>query len=268
MKEVELILGDCIEEMGKLEDNSIDCIICDLPYGTTSCSWDEVIPFKDLWEQYNRVVKKNAPIVLFGSQPFTSLLVSSNIKNFKEELIWLKNRAGSGMQSNQKHIKIHENICVFANSGSYTYNPQKWLIEEKEFITQRKTFKKNEYIGNRIYGATTRTRKEDTGERNPISIVSCRVPFTPQKDRVYNEEVDLRYHPTQKPLELMRYLVRTYSNEGDIILDSCMGSGTTGVVCKELGRKFIGIEKEESYYRIAEERISRVDNSGEMRGNL
>lgn len=257
IKDIELWQGDCLELMQNIEDKSIDCIICDLPYGTTACSWDAIIPFDKLWEQYNRIVKNNAPIVLFGSQPFTTLMISSNIKNFKEELVWLKNKPASGMQSTQKHMKIHENICVFANSNKYTYNPQKWLIAEKEFITQRKTFKENEYVGNQIYGATTRTRKQDTGERNPISIVSCRVPFTPQKSKEYSDEIDLRYHPTQKPIELLCYLVGTYSNEGDRVLDNCMGSGTTGVACKALNRRFIGIEKEEKYFKVAQERIGK-----------
>lgn len=250
--------GDCLDLMYNIPDKSIDCIICDLPYGTTSCSWDSIIPLEDLWEQYNRIVKDNAPIVLFGSQPFTSLLIQSNKEHFREELIWLKNKAGSGMQANQKHIKIHENICIFSKSATYTYNPQKWLIAEKEFITQRKTFKENEYIGNQIYGATTRTRKPDTGERNPISIVSCRVPFTPQKNKTYSDEVDLRLHPTQKPLELAEYLVKTFSNKGDVILDSCMGAGTTGIACINTNRKFIGIELDNTYYEIAKKRIEET----------
>lgn len=250
--------ADCLEVMKTIPNNSIDCIICDLPYGTTSCSWDVVIPFEKLWEQYNRIVKDNAPIILFGSQPFTSMLIQSNIEHFREEIIWLKNKAGSGMQANQKHIKIHENICVFSKSATYTYNPQKWLIAEKEFITQRKTFKENEYIGNQIYGATTRTRKPDTGERNPISIVSCRVPFTPQKSKTYSDDVDLRYHPTQKPLDLVEYLVKTFSNESDTVLDCCMGVGTTGIVCVKNNRNFVGIEINEDYYRIAENRISQM----------
>ena len=262
MDNIELWCGDCLELMNDIPDKSIDCIICDLPYGSTSCSWDEILPFNKLWEQYNRISKDNAPIILFGSQPFTSLLIQSNIKCFREELIWLKNKPASGMQCNQKHMKIHENICVFSNSTSYTYNPQKWLIAEKEFITQRKTFKENEYIGNQIYGATHRTRKPDTGERNPISILSCRVPFTPQKTKTYSNDVDLRLHPTQKPLELIEYLVKTFSNEGDVILDNCMGSGSTGVACVNTDRKFIGIELDNTYFEIAKERINKaVENT-------
>lgn len=255
-KDYELWHGDCLELMKDIPDGSVDCIVCDLPYGTTSCSWDSIIPFDLLWKQYFRIAKNNAPIVLFGSQPFTSLMIQSNVENFREEIIWLKNKAGSGMQSNQKHIKIHENICVFSKSAKYTYNPQKWLISEKEFITQRKTFKENEYIGNQIYGATTRTRKPDTGERNPISIVSCRVPFTPQKSKTYSEDVDLRLHPTQKPLKLLEYIIKTYSNEGDIVLDNCMGSGTTGLAAINLQRKFIGIELEKDYFDVAQSRMA------------
>ncbi len=199
--------------MNDIPDNSVDMVLCDLPYGTTSCSWDTIIPFKSLWKQYNRILKNNGVVVLFGSQPFTSTMIQSNVKQFREELVWLKNKPASGFQSKQKHIKIHENICVFSQSTEYTYNPQKWLISDKEFITQRKTFKENEYIGNQIYGATHRTRKPDTGERNPISIVSCQVPFTPQKRCKYSDSVDLRYHPTQKPVVLLEYLINTYTKD-------------------------------------------------------
>lgn len=247
--------------MKNIPDKSIDMVLCDLPYGTTSCHWDSMIPFEPLWEQYNRIIRQHKAVVLFGSQPFTTLLVNSNIKHFREELIWLKNKPASGMQSQQKHMKVHENIVVFSKDSQYTYNPQKWLIAEKEFITQRKTFKENEYIGNQIYGATTRTKKPDTGERNPISIVSCRVPFTPQKHKNYSENVDLRLHPTQKPVLLLEYLIKTYTNDGDIILDNCMGSGSTGVACVNTNRNFIGIELDEKYFNIAKERIEQAENT-------
>lgn len=260
MGDYKLYRGDCLELMKDIPDKSIDMVLCDLPYGTTSCKWDSIISFDKMWEQYDRIICDEGVVVLFGSQPFTSKLIMSNPNCFREELIWLKNKAGSGMQSNQKHIKIHENICVFSKIAKYTYNPQKWLIAEKEFITQRKTFRENEYIGNQIYGATTRTRKVDTGERNPITILSCRVPFTPQKSKTYSNEVDLRLHPTQKPVELCEYLIKTYSNEDDTILDNCMGSGTTGVAAVNLNRNFIGIELEEKYFEIAKERIENAMN--------
>lgn len=257
-KQFSLINDDCLKVMPKIPDKSIDMVLCDLPFGTTSCTWDIIIPFDKLWQQYKRIIKDNGAMVLFGSQPFTSMLVQSNLSMFREELIWLKNKAGSGLQANQKHIKIHENICVFSPNSRYTYNPQKWLIAEKEFITQRKTFKENEYIGNQIYGATTRTRKVDTGERNPISILSCRVPFTPQKSKTYSDDVDLRLHPTQKPIKLLEYLIKTYTNERNTVLDNCMGSGSTGVACLNTNRKFIGIELDKHYFEVAKGRISKV----------
>lgn len=262
MSKTTLLQGNCLELMNNIPDKSVDTIICDLPYGSTSCSWDEVIPFERLWKAYNRILKPNGAIVLFGSQPFTTIMISSNINQFREELIWLKNKPASGMICNQKHLKLHEQIEVFSPSSTYTYNPQKWLISEKEFITQRKTFKNNEYIGNQIYGATHRTRKPDTGERYPISIVSCKVPFTPQnRIKEYSDDVDLRLHPTQKPLALVEYLVKTYSNEGDIVLDNCMGSGTTGVACKNTNRGFIGMELNKDYFVIAKQRIGIVKGS-------
>lgn len=256
MSTVKLFQGDCLEMMKNISEASIDLICCDLPYGTTSCAWDSVIPFDILWEHYGRILKPDGVVILFGSQPFTTQMIQSNIKWFREELIWLKNKPASGMLCDKRHMKIHENIEIFSPVGDYTYNPQKWLISDKDFITQRKTFKENEYIGNQIYGATTRTRKPDTGERNPISIISCQVPFTPQKSKSYSNDLDLRYHPTQKPIELLTYLIKTYSNECDLILDNCMGSGSTGVVCKNLNRNFIGIEIDSDYFKIAEQRIN------------
>ena len=255
MSEVKLYQGDCLEVMKGIPDRSVDMILCDLPYGTTACKWDTVIPFEPLWEHYHRVIKDNGVIALFGSQPFSSLLVVSNIKDFREELVWLKNKPASGFKATQRHMKIHEQIEVFAPSAKHTYNPQKWLVEDKEFITQRKTFKDNEYIGNRIYGATTRTRKPDTGERNPISIVSCRVPFTPQNSKTYSDDVELRYHPTQKPVALLEYLIKTYTDEGDLVLDNCMGSGSTGVAAVNTNRNFIGIELDDEYFKTASDRI-------------
>lgn len=159
------------------------------------------------------------------------------------------------MQANQKHMKIHENIVVFSKQAKHTYNPQKWLVAEKEFLTQRKTFRENEYIGNNIYSPTTRTRKPDTGERNPISIVSARVPFTPQNKKIYSDDIEIRHHPTQKPISLLEYLIKTYSNEGETVLDNCMGSGSTGVACVNTNRNFIGIELNEDYFNIAKDRI-------------
>lgn len=259
IKDIEnkIINADCLEFMQNIPDKSIDCIICDLPYGTTACSWDVVIPFDKLWEQYKRIRKDNTPIVLFGSQPFTTMLIASNIKEFRESLVWLKNKPASGFRCKQVHMKIHEDIVVFSNNANYTFNPQKWLISEKEFITQRRNFNAVE-VGNNIYGKITRVRKVDTGERNPLSVVSCKVPFTPQNNKDYSTDIDLRIHPTQKPVKLLEYLIKTYSNEGDLILDNCSGSGTLAVACHNLKRRFICIEKDKDYYDASVERLKNA----------
>jgi len=207
-----------------------------------------------MWDLLHKIAPK-APIVLFGKQPFTSNLIMSNVKEFRENIVWLKNKSGNGFGADQRHIQVLEDIVVFSESGEYTFNAQKWLVEEKEFLTQRKTFNEVE-VGNNIYGKMKRVRKADTGERNPINIVSCRVPFTPSKGKTYSSDVDIRFHPTQKPLDLMEYLVLTYSNEGDTVLDFTMGSGTTGVAAVKKGRKFIGIELDIDYFNIANQRIS------------
>ena len=257
---IDLRQGDCLEVMKDIPDKSIDMILCDLPYGTTACEWDKQIDLNKLWEQYNRVIKDNGVVILFGSQPFTSQLILSNIKMFREELIWLKNKSGSGLQARQKHIKVHEEILVFSKNGKYTYNPQKWLVDKKEFLTQRKTFNEIE-VGNNIYSKMMKKQKADDGTRNPISIVSCRVPFTPAKGKKYeNKDVDLRVHPTQKPIDLLEYLIKTYTNEGETVLDNCMGSGSTGVACINTNRNFIGIELDEKYYEIAKNRIEDISN--------
>ena len=236
------------------ENTKVNTVICDIPYGTTACSWDDIIPFEAMWDRIDKITYKNSPIILFSSQPFTSRLITSNIKCFREEIIWLKNKSASGMAAKQKHLKVHENICVFAREGKYTYNPQKWTVKEKEFLTQRKTMS---IYGesNNIYGNLKRNRKPDDGTRNPISVVAYKIPFTPAKSKTYSSDVDIRIHPTQKPLLLMEYLVKTFSNEDDVVLDFTMGSGTTGVACCNLNRKFIGIELDEDYFKIAQQRI-------------
>lgn len=255
MENITLYNDDCIKIMQDLIDKNIfvDSIITDIPYGTTQCFWDSIISFEDMWNCLHKICKEG-PIVLFAKQPFTSNLIMSNIKEYRENIVWLKNKSGNGFSANQKHIQVLEDIIVFSKNTNYTFNPQKWLVEEKEFLTQRKTFAEVE-VGNNIYNKIKRIRKEDTGERNPINIVSCKVPFTPSKSKSYDSSVDLRYHPTQKPLDLMEYLVRTYSNENEVVLDFTMGSGTTGVACKNLNRNFIGIEKDKKYFDIAKKRI-------------
>ena len=259
MENIKLIHGDCLEVMDELIQKGItvNSVITDIPYGTTSCAWDSVIPFEEMWDRLN-IISKDKPIILFGKEPFTSELIHSNLKNFRERIDWLKNKSGNGFSAKQKHISVIEDIVVFSTSAKYTFNPQKWLVAEKEFLTQRKTFAETE-VGNNIYSKMKRVRKPDTGERNPINIISCAVPISTAKSKKYNNpNIDIRYHPTQKPLDLMIYLVETFSNEGDIVLDFTMGSGTTGIACKKLKRKFIGIELDENYYNIAKERIDKA----------
>ena len=259
--------GDCLELMKDIPDGSIDTVLCDLPYGTTQCSWDNIINFELMWKELNRVVKDNSPIVLFGSQPFTSNLIMSNPKMFREELIWLKNKAGSGLQAKQKHIKVHENILLFSKNGEYTFNPQKWLVDKKEFLTQRKTFN-DRVVGNNIYNEMVGKRNDTGNERNPLSIVSCRVPFTPQKNRNYSSDVDLRYHPTQKPTDLLEYLINTYTNENETVLDFTAGSFSTAIACLNTDRNFIGIELDDNYFDIGVNRIKEHIESNDMNVDL
>ena len=241
---IQLINGDCLEEMEKISDESIDLVLTDPPYGTTACKWDTVIPFEPMWEQLKRVTKKNGAIVLFGSQPFTSALVMSNPKMFKYEIIWEKEKPTNFLLVKKQIAKQHENICVFY-SNQPTYNPQMYKCEDKYF-DKRKTYNNSAQKQDSIIGKTTlqcKRRKED-GLRYPKSIY-----------KVSRERNSL--HPTQKPVALMEYLIKTYTNDGETVLDFTMGSGTTGVACKNLNRNFIGIELDKTYFEIAKKRLDQ-----------
>ena len=229
--------GDCLELMSQIEKESIDMILCDLPYGTTACKWDTVIPFEPLWAQYKRVIKDNGAIVLFGSQPFTSALVMSNPKMFKYEWIWEKSHSTGFALSKIQPLKYHENILVFGN-GKLKYNPEMWLGNKNHFVA----------------GSTVKSKKTDNFSQPLFKKYSekndgIKYPKSIQKVNCVNRAKSL--HPTQKPLELMEYLVKTYTNEGDMVLDNAMGSGTTNLACIKLNRKSIGIEKEKQYYDVA-----------------
>lgn len=254
---VTLYNADCLEIMKSMPDKSVDAVITDPPYGTTACAWDAVIPLPEMWAALHGIVSEHAAIVLTASQPFTANLVMSNPSEFREEVVWLKNRAASGFMAGRRHLKVHETILVFAADAEYTFNPQHWLVETKEFLTQRKTFK-NRRVGNNVYSEMTAPFGRERGERNPVSIVSARLPITPANSKIYGQEVDLRFHPTQKPYKLMRYLVDTYSSRGDVVLDFAMGSGTTGVACVQTGRNFIGCEIDPGYFEIAKRRIEEA----------
>ena len=237
-----VICGDCLSIMPQIPDKSIDMILCDLPYGTTACKWDTIIPFEPLWKQYKRIIKDNGAIVLTASQPFTSALVMSNIKMFKYELLWLKEQGNQPQLCNIQPMKAHENILIFGN-GKLTYNPQ--FTEGKPYSDNRKS-KKGLVVNNIKHLGKTKfsgTVKNNVIKRFPLSFrqINC-------------ERTGL--HPTQKPVVLFEYLIKTYTNEGDLVLDNCAGSGTTGVACKNLNRKYILIEKEPKYIEIINKRLN------------
>ena len=231
--------ADCFDVFPFIEDKSIDAIICDLPYGATDCKWDSVLPFDKLWKEYERIIKPNGAIVLFGSQPFTSALIMSNPKLFKYELIWQKSRPSNFPLAKKQPLKYHENILVFYNKQP-TYNP---IMTKGEKNHRTKICRgKNNIIGDDGTGVGWENTSDVKYPKSVITIKST--------DSTKNE------HSTQKPLELMEYLVKTYTNEGDMVLDNTMGSGTTNLACIKLNRKSIGIEKEKQYYDVAVRRAS------------
>lgn len=239
MNKFELHQGDCLELMTNIPDGSVDMILCDLPYGTTACKWDSVIPFEPLWAEYKRVIKRNGAVVLTASQPFTTALIASNMREFRYCWVWEKQQPTGFLDARRKPMKAHEDVCVFY-AATATYNPQ-GLVP-----TKVKNSRKNK-AGSGVYGAVGAddyVQKEGNFPRSVLKI-----------DRVTHGQV----HPTQKPVALMEYMVRTYTNEGDVVLDNCMGSGTTGVACANTGRKFIGIEMDAGYFAIAQERIAAAD---------
>lgn len=239
---IDLRLGDCLEVMKSIPNGSIDAIITDPPYGTTACKWDSVIDFYLMWEQLNRIIKPNGAIVLFGAEPFSSALRMSNVNNYRYDLIWNKIRAAGFLNANRMPLKQHENISLFYNKLP-TYNPQKYID---------KPYDKTKYNGTEVkenvLGSYALKANKNNGERFPKSILKFSQNWSRQQ----------QMHPTQKPVALMEYLIKTYTNEGEKVLDFTMGSGTTGVACKNLNRKFIGIEIEEKYFSIAEERIKKA----------
>ena len=248
MVDIKFIHGDCLEEMPKLADKSIDMILCDLPYGTTACKWDTVIPFEPLWKQYKRLIKDNGAIVLTASQPFTSALVMSNPKMFKYEWIWDKMKGSGSMLAKIMPLKSHENILVFSKERT-KYYPILEQADKKNIRDREKNFSKP--LSNEIYGELsgyTGTKEDST--RKPKTIIS----ISSQANELHQGK---RLHPTQKPVALFEYLIRTYTNEGDTVLDNCAGSGTTGIAAFNTKRNAILIEKDEQYFNAAKERFDR-----------
>ena len=243
-----LYFGDCLEEMDKIPDKSIDMILCDLPYGTTACKWDTVIPFEPLWAHYKRVIKRNGAIVLFGSEPFSSALRTSNLGMYKYDWKWEKDSGANFLSFKYQPAKVHEDIMVFgqmavsfSKNGTMKYFPQMW---------ESTPYSIKSGMGTGIAGPSARADvksvlTENKGERYPRSIIK------------FNRG-DKRFHSTQKPVALLEYLIRTYTNNGETVLDNCMGSGSTGVACVNTGRRFIGIELDENYYNISKKRIEEA----------
>lgn len=241
-----LMCGDCLELMKDIPSASIDMILCDLPYGVTSNKWDTVLPLDALWVQYERVIKANGAIVLTAQQPFATALISSNPKNFRYEWIWEKSRVTGFLNASKRPMTAHENILVFYKKTP-VYNPQKWKIDER-FIDRRKKLDIDTYR-QQNYGKHTKAKhRKDDGTRYPLSIIP-----------IVSENTEKTGHPTQKPVALLEYLIKTYTNAGDTVLDNCMGSGSTGVACSNTGRCFVGIEIDPNYFEIAKRRIEEAD---------
>ena len=241
---IDLFKGDCLEVMKGIKSGSIDAIITDPPYGTTACKWDSVIDFELMWEQLNRIIKPNGAIVLFGSEPFSSALRMSNIGNYKYDWIWYKNLRTGFSNAKYMPMKAFENIIIFAD-GKTKYNPQKVKRTTKKSGTKKTNF-------GDVYGNLKNNTKPDnqTDSVNPHNVIDfIKAIHGTQK----------RSHPTQKPVLLMEYLISTYTNENETVLDFTMGSGSTGVAAKNTNRNFIGIEQDEDYFKIAEQRIKETD---------
>jgi len=244
---MKLYKGDCLEVMKTIQDKSIDAIITDPPYGTTACKWDSVIDFELMWKQLNRIIKPNGAIVLFGSEPFSSLLRCSNLKGFKYDWIWQKTRFTGNLNAKRMPLKAHEIVSIFNCKGYYF--PQKTqapehLIDKRKTINNSKVKAGGGFNGSKEY---INIRNKDDGTRYPTTIQKFKNPN--------NKSL----HPTQKPILLMEYLIKTYTNEGETVLDFTMGSGTTGVACKNTNRNFIGIEQDENYFNIAQQRIKETE---------
>lgn len=232
-----LLLGDCLELMDTIPNNCIDMILTDPPYGTTACKWDSVIPFDEMWLRLNKLIKSNGAIVLFGSEPFSSALRMSNIKNYKYDWVYVKSQSSNFLNAKKQPLRNNECISVFYQKQCI-YNPQ---------MTQGKSYKCKQGQSSNSVSADMNVISGghitiNNGNRYPLTVL----------DKV---NIEVGFHPTQKPIPLMEYLIKTYTNENEIVLDFTMGSGTTRVACVNTNRKFIGIEKEETYFNIAKERI-------------
>ena len=247
MQKNELMQGDCLELMKDIPNKSIDMILCDLPYGTTASKWDSVIPIEPLWKQYKRVLKDNGAIVLTAIEPFASMLRANDLKGYKHEWIWNKENAGNFIQAKNHPLRVHENVLVFSN-GKVNYYPIMTDADPKNVRPLGVKKQKTDFMGKVSAGEFKSAKKYNPKKRYPKTILT----YNARAKECNNVN---RVHPTQKPVELFEYLIKTYTNVGELVLDNCMGSGTTGVACKNLNRNFIGIELDDEYFEIAKERI-------------
>ena len=239
--EYNLLNGDCLQLMEAIPDDSIDMVLCDMPYGATECKWDKTLDLSEVWKHINRITKNNAAICLFSAQPFTSILINSNLKNYRTEWVWEKPAATGFLNAKIQPLRAHENIIVFYRQKP-TYNPQ---------ITHghpRKTASRKN-VNSECYGDAIKMQHYDSTSRYPRDVII----FPSDKQLI-------SLHPTQKPVSLCEYFIKTYSNENDVILDFTMGSGTTGIACLNTNRKFIGIEKDDKYFELANQRIKQHQN--------
>ena len=246
MKELNRIYNeDCLVGMRDIPDKSVDCIICDLPYGSTSCTWDVIIPFDKLWEQYNRIIKDNGVVLLFGQEPFSSFVRMSNLKDYKYDIYWQKERLTNIQQVKRRVGKDVETISVFYKKQC-TYNPQMLDYDGPPRSNKIKDGKLGKLTDNNM--------------KRPYEYVDIGKRYPTQVWKFKRDILISNLHPTQKPLLLIEELVKTFTNEGDTVLDNCMGSGTTAIACMNTGRNFIGFETDEGYYKICLERIEKEKN--------
>lgn len=240
-----LVNDDCLNAMKFIPDNSISLVLADPPYGTTACKWDSIIPLEPMWEQLNRIIKPNGAIVLTASQPFTSVLICSNLKWFRQVQVWDKKMPTGHLNAKKKILSRHEDIVMFspAKFGSFTYNPQM----TKGKLRNKTPARKADKYDDRVYGKVIHKGDTFNDDYYPTSIVE-----------ISNANQRGKVHPTQKPVALMEYLIKTYSNEGDVVLDFTAGSFTTGVACVNLNRKFIGIENDPQYFKLGSDRVERA----------
>lgn len=233
--------GDCLGRMKEIPDGSVDFVLTDPPYGTTACKWDSIIPLELMWEQLKRVIKPNGAIVMTASQPFTTTLVASNMRMFKYCWVWEKSKATGHLNAKKRPLVKHEDVCVFYGKQP-TYNPQGLVKKDKPTISKGNRGKKGEGSSGECYGKAVKDTVQ-THTNYPLSITR------------HNVDMNAEFHPTQKPVALMEYLIKTYTNEGETVLDFTAGSFTTGVACVNANRAFIGIEMDDGYYDIGTERV-------------